>query len=182
MNADLISTITKWIYNIISTTKSKIPLFVIALHVYITNLAFKTEQSLAAVVGYVVALAVFCIIWESSYAIWATTQVKSLWYSKMFYILFVSATRFFNLVSIALFTTSGLPLTYIVPISTVALTVIFSVIIVINYIIDIIEQNIWPENWKKMYNIEDTEETKIDNQIDQGLDMTIGPTGPSSNV
>lgn len=175
-NKNSITNVASFIYTIIATTKKKLPLFFIALHVYITNLVFKTDTiDETNVIIYLTLMGVFCMIWEFSFAIWATTQVTCLLYSKLGFAFVVANIRILNLAVISLFVTNGIPLLYVTPISSTNLTIVFSCIIVINYVIDLLQQKYYYGSWNKMYILETDKESEINTSIDQLFNLTSIP-------
>jgi hypothetical protein len=165
MNTELALNVTKIVYDVISQTKKRLPLFIIGLHVFIANNLFTgtpqkesmdkkvDEKEKLNIYIYLGILSIICLLWEFFFAIKATIVVHFPWYSEMSFALYVSITRFVNLIVVCMFVTQGNPLTHIVPLSQEFLTAIMSVIIVVNYFIDKFESKHWNANWKKMYEI-----------------------------
>ena len=149
-----IQDISKIVYDILNQTKKRIPIFVVALHIYVTNNIFLISGKQTEIIVYMSLLGIICIIWEFFFAIKATQSVIFPWYTEISFAIYVSVTRFFNLIVICLFVTDGRPLSYLFPsIEQIYLTVAMSCTIVLNFVIDKIESTYWTDSWSKLYKV-----------------------------
>jgi hypothetical protein len=179
--ANLVAIVITWIYNIITTTKNKSPMFIISLHIFVTNIAFtsSTDVNRTAIIVYLTLLGFGCLLWEFGYALFGTYKENVPWYSEWLFALCETLTGFFNLCALALFSTQGVPLNYLVSLSQDALTVVAVSVIIINYVIDLLEQKYWSANWKKMYNNMTANENKVLTVLNA---VSNNPILPSANV
>ncbi|AYV76307.1 MAG: hypothetical protein Terrestrivirus5_129 [Terrestrivirus sp.] len=178
---NFITIISTWVYNVIEQTKKKSPMFIISLHIFVSNIVFSSSNEVnpgeGGIIAYLVILGVVCLLWEFGYALYATYDEKFMWYTEISFALFTTMTGFFNLCALALFSTQGVPLDHLVPLSRNALTVVAASVIVINYLVDLIEQKFWPASWQKMYNVMTTAENKVINELN-----VVNPVTPTTTT
>jgi hypothetical protein len=156
-------------------------MFIISLHIFVSNIVFSSSSEITpsegGIIAYLVILGVVCLLWEFGYALYAAHDEKFTWYTEVSFALFTTITGFFNLCALALFSTQGVPLDHLVPLSRDALTVVAVSVIVINYLVDLIEQKFWPASWQKMYNVMTTAENKVINELD-----VVNPVTPTTTT
>ncbi len=169
-----VSGVSKFVYDFVNETKKRIPLFLVACHIYITNTRFSHDKIDAynnwakfMIISYMFMLGISCLIWEFIFALKATIKSDYPCYSEVPFAIYITLTRFINLMVICLFTTNGDPINILTHINTEIITNIFYAMMILNYALDKIEQYVWTDNWKNMYNIRNEEELKILEIINQ---------------
>lgn len=182
LTSSSIGTITSWIYNSILKTRVRLPIFMISLHIYVTQLAFTNYTgNHSYIIVYLSLIAAAGLIWEFVFPIWATRLIPTTCLSGFTFALFSSLSHFINLSTIGLFATSGLPLTYLISnYSQIAIIAIISSIFIFNYGFDWFEEKLWGDKyWGKLIAERDQLEqqilTNIDN-IDSSTLVTSLPT------
>lgn len=143
----------KWIYNNILKTKNRLPIFIIGLHIYITELAFKNYNGKNIwIIIYLSIISVLSLAWETFIPLWTIQITKFSCMTESGFVIYTCITKFINLIAVGLFATSGLPLTYLIPgLPQYILLIFVSLIILINCGFDYIEKKIWNnKKWKIM--------------------------------
>lgn len=186
MSNGMVQKICTWVYTNILKTKQRAPVFIISMHIYLTKLLFDDYTGPnSLVICYLALMGSFCLIWESVYSILAVRTVKSGILADISFLIFDTTTKFVNLVTIGLFATSGLPLTYIMTnYSQLSVIILVSLIFVINYLFDLIEQKIWGDKyWSKLIAKSNDIESRVLTEIGQDKfnDLTIKLNGSTSN-
>jgi hypothetical protein len=159
-----VATITSWLYRNVLKTRERLPLFIISLHIYITHLIFMNYRGNKVwVTVYLSLMCTVCLLWELLYPVWATKFIEATCFTEASFATFYSLSRFINLVTVGLFATSGLPLTYLIPgYSQTAVVILISLIFVFNFLLDWIERKLWGDKyWGLLIAKRDELENKI---------------------
>jgi len=152
------------IYKNVLKTRERLPFFIIGLHIYISQLAFTNYTgSLIWPIIHLVTLGLICMAWELFYSISATKRVNYSCLQQSSFVIFYTLTQYTNLITVSLFSTAGVPLTYLITdYSSTTIVIFVSFLFILNYIFDYIERKFWGEKyWKALLDERDNLEDKI---------------------
>lgn len=169
------------IYKNITKTKNRLPLFLIGLHIYICNFTFQTEDVPNYwIILYLVLMCTLTFGWELIIVLITTKHVDAPIEIEIMFAICYTLFRLINLVTICLFVTSGIPLSYLITFSNTIIDVATSVIFVTNYIFDYIEKGLSGDKyWTLLLN----EREKIEeNLLDHINKITFKRIDPSINI
>jgi hypothetical protein len=132
--------------NYLSKLKERISMFILTLHIFAINSVFTDCQTysnwIPTYLGSVLSLSCMWDSWFILLSLAESTDQKSTC-SKIGYVVLVSVSRLISFISVAIFTTSGMPLLCVVSIPRPILNVIFLFFIGLNFILDQVETKLW---------------------------------------
>lgn len=127
--------------------KNKIPLFTLLIHINCVNLAFTDcHKNAPYIIPYLLCLCVIAFFWELSFIFQAYYQIKKTLYPTcdcIFYVMFVTISRFISFIIIMNFTTSGMPLRCLVSFDPSILIVVMFIFLGFNFLMDRVETYYW---------------------------------------
>ena len=121
-------------------------MFILTLHIFAINSVFTDCQTysnwIPTYLGSILCLSFMWDTWFIILSLTESTDQKSTC-SKIGYVVLVSVSRLISFISVAIFTTSGMPLLCVVSIPRPILNVIFLFFIGLNFILDQVETKLW---------------------------------------